>query len=266
MGPLDHPSASLVTGDDTFCFPLFSRLLYMRPVFAVRDRWPRQGSLVTRIGAEVRGLSRSRRRSRSHHRSRVVASSFTSCTLAPLTASDSGTPRPSTNKLRLRPFFSPLRPIRSPPRQGQRGFHQGPVVALPVPGNALQIIVLSQSRPPQRRKETRPVPLLKMLVDGARAAEFLGQGLPLTSRAQHIHNGREDPARRHRPPPTPRLPSIFSAFRPLSNRNQRFDFHPKLLGYFPRFYLRHLGQNHASNCSRLQQLFTDKLFAWLTGN
>ena len=67
MGPLDHPAARLVTGGEAFCFHLFSPLLDMRPVVAVRGRLPSAGSLVTRIGAEVLGLSRSRRRSRSHH-------------------------------------------------------------------------------------------------------------------------------------------------------------------------------------------------------
>jgi len=67
MGPLDHPAARLIAGDDAFCFHLFSPLLDMRPVVAVRGRLPSAGSLVTRIGTEVLGLSRSRRRSRSHH-------------------------------------------------------------------------------------------------------------------------------------------------------------------------------------------------------
>ena len=67
MGPLDHPAASLITGDGAFCFHLFSPLLDMRPVVAMGGRLPSGVPFVTRIGAEVLGLSRSWRRSRSHH-------------------------------------------------------------------------------------------------------------------------------------------------------------------------------------------------------
>jgi len=173
--------------------------------------------------------------------SSVAARSFASCTLAPLATSDSGTPRPSTNKLRLRPFFSPIRRVGPPALDRQRSLHHRPIDALPVPGNALPLVILGQPRSPQPQKKTGPVPLLKMLVDGARAPQFLRQRLPLTSRTQHIHDRGEHLSRRHRLAPSTRPALVFPARQSLSNWNQGFYLRPKLVRYGPRFYLRHLG-------------------------
>jgi hypothetical protein len=86
----------------------------------------------------------------------------------------------------------------APHRSGPAGLSPSPVEALPVPGNALQILLLGQPRPPQRQKETGPLPLLEMLADRARAGECLRQNFPLASSAQSLHNGRKDLARRPR--------------------------------------------------------------------
>src|SRR5208283_3136572 len=87
--------------------------------------------------------------------SSVAVRSFTSCTLAPLATIDSGTPRPSTNKLRLRPFFSPIRGVGPHALHRQRSFGHGPVHALPVPGYAFHLVILGQSR---RTHSARAVP------------------------------------------------------------------------------------------------------------
>src|ERR1035437_1947302 len=46
--------------------------------------------------------------------SNVASRSLTSCVFAPLTTNDSGTPIPSTNRLRLRPFFFRIRWVGRP--------------------------------------------------------------------------------------------------------------------------------------------------------
>ncbi len=63
--------------------------------------------------------------------SKVGSNNFTSCCCAPLTTNDSGIPFPSTRRLRLVPFFSPVRWICSNRLQCQRSFHHGPINALP---------------------------------------------------------------------------------------------------------------------------------------
>jgi hypothetical protein len=80
-----------------------------------------------------------------------------------------------------------------------------------------------------------------MLVNRAGAAKFLGQSLPLTAGAQNVNDGREDLPRRHRFSPAARFALIGPTVRPLSNRKECFNGGPKLIRYFPRFYLWHLG-------------------------
>ena len=69
-------------------------------------------------------------------RFRVASSNFESCTFALLATSDSGTPRASTNRLLLRPFFSPIRRVRPHAFGCQRSFARGPVDTLPIPCDA----------------------------------------------------------------------------------------------------------------------------------
>src|ERR1700736_2763471 len=173
-------------------------------------------------------------------RSKVVVSSFTSCTLAPLATSDSGTPRASTNKLLLRPFFSLIRRVRPHAFSGQRSFPHGPVDALPVPGDALHFVVLGQSGSPYLEKKTFLLPALKIGVHGAGTAVLLGQRLPLTAGAKHIDNRREDLPRRHRLATRSRLAPILPSPRPLSHWNQRLNLAPQHVRHCPRLDLRHL--------------------------
>src|SRR5579875_3879722 len=74
--------------------------------------------------------------------------------------------------------------VRSPTLDDQGSFHQGPIQALPVPGNALHLILLGQSCPPQGQKEAGPVPLLKVLSDTSQdfMCGILGHNLGSTHR------------------------------------------------------------------------------------
>ena len=98
-----------------------------------------------------------------HHLGRLtmMASStasicVTSCALAPVTTSDNGTPRPSTRRWRLLPFFSPIRRIGSDGLLSQRRLEHRPVKALPAPGDALQVVVLGQAPPATAPRRSRP--------------------------------------------------------------------------------------------------------------
>ncbi len=124
---------------------------------------------------------------------------------------------------------------------GRGRFHHGPVHALPVPGNALHLVVFGQSRPPRRHEEIRQAPLLKVRRDRAGAPIILRQGFPLTSRAQDLHDRRKHSARRHRFPSTSRPPLMLALGRTLANGYQGLNLRPKLAGNFPGFYLWHLG-------------------------
>src|ERR1700686_2440885 len=117
--------------------------------------------------------------------SSVWASNFTSCRLAPATISESGAPRPSTSRLRLVPFFSPICRVVSHRVLGQGSFALSPIQALPFPSDPRHIVVLGQSRLPEPHEESFPLPALEIMVNGARASKALGQSLPLATGAQH---------------------------------------------------------------------------------
>src|SRR5687767_2357391 len=82
----------------------------------------------------------------------TASSCVTSCALAPVTTSDNGTPRPSTSRWRLLPFFSPIGRVGSDRLLRQWRFEHGPVDALPSPGDALHLVVLGKPSLPDRLK------------------------------------------------------------------------------------------------------------------
>ena len=70
--------------------------------------------------------------------SSTAANCETSCLLAPVTTSDNGTPRPSTSKWRLLPFFSPIRRVGTYALLRHWRLHHRPINALPSPGDAFK--------------------------------------------------------------------------------------------------------------------------------
>src|SRR6266705_133998 len=94
----------------------------------------------------ARGVARGRGTTTA---SRVAPSWLTSCRLAPITMSESGMPCPSTNTIRLLPFFSPVGRVGPVRLESERGLHERPINALPAPGDAFHVVVLGQSRLPQ---------------------------------------------------------------------------------------------------------------------
>ena len=192
--------------------------------------------------------------------SSVAPNSFTSWRLAPATISESGAPRPSTSKLRLVPFFPPVCRVISNCLLSQRGLALRPIQTLPLPSDPLHLVILRQPGSPQPHKESLLPPSLKMRMDRAGAAKHLGQGLPLTPRAQHIHDGGENIARRNALAAPARSPPELTP--PPDTRiarwQQRFNPRPKVIGHFPGLDSRHRINIYGGEISG-QILFTDKL-------
>src|SRR5258708_3062812 len=166
---------------------------------------------------------------------RAASSWETSCRFAPVTTSDKGPPRPSTTRSRLPPFFPPIGRVGSDLLLRQWGLEHGPINALPAPSDPLHLVVLCQSRSPDRVEHAGTLPFQKPLVDRARAAKgLLGQGLPLAARSQHIHDAFEHQPRRFRFAATARLARVLLSATPPSNRHQRLHPCPKVIGHHPR--------------------------------
>ena len=102
----------------------------------------------------------------------VASSSFTSCALAPLATRDSGMPRASTSRLRLRPFFPPIRGMGTHTRLRQGCLAHAPIDALPAPGDALHLIVFGQPCLPEAKKKSCLLPALKMSMHRTGTAEL----------------------------------------------------------------------------------------------
>jgi len=166
-----------------------------------------------------------------------------SCRLAPLATNDSGMPRASTRRLRLRPFFSPVRGVRPHAFQRQRCFSCRPIDALPTPGDALHLVVFGQAGSPNLQEKALPMPVLKVCMHGARAAILFGQRLPLAASTKHVDDCREDLPRGHRLAPCSRLALVVAPTRPFSRWDQRPNLVPQRIRHCPRLDLCHLGFN-----------------------
>ena len=104
--------------------------------------------------------------------SHTISSWVTSCRFAPLTTSDKGTPRPSTNKFRWLPF-SPIGWIRTDCFWSQGSFYKASVGAWPFPADSLHFIIFSQSSWPKSNQKTT----FRPAKDSTRTAKtFLWQG------------------------------------------------------------------------------------------
>lgn len=158
----------------------------------------------------------------------------TSCRLAPVTTSDSGTPRPSTNRCRLVPFFSPVGRIRTNCLLRQRCLDHGTVYALPAPGDALHFVIFGKAGSPKRNKESRMHPVHKMGMDGTGASiAFLRQGPPLASGSQYIHDCLEYLTWWHRLSASAHLALIRLARIALRHWYEWLNFPPERIGHFP---------------------------------
>src|SRR3712207_2609398 len=105
----------------------------MRRLSALRYPASAHRCLVRRSGVRLRLTTRALS---------TLSSRLPSLTLAPVTTIDNGTPRPSTSRWRLLPFFSPIRRIRADGFLCKGSLHQGAIDALPSPGDALHVVVL----------------------------------------------------------------------------------------------------------------------------
>src|SRR5262245_20148460 len=96
--------------------------------------------------------------------SMVSRTIFRSGRLAPSTARPTGTPWPSTSRLRLTPLLARsvgFLPVFFPP-EGCLG--HAPVHTQPIPIEPLQAVVFEQARLPQRQEDAVPDPLLEAVV------------------------------------------------------------------------------------------------------
>lgn len=159
----------------------------------------------------------------------------TSCALARVTTSDNGTPRPSTNRWRLLPFFPPIRRIGADGLLCQWCLEHCPVDTLPTPGNAFEFVVLSKARLPQRLEESSLGPLHELLVHRTGAAKALGwQGFPLAACPEDIHNGLEDQSRRLRRTTCSRTAQVVLVRVTHWLRHQGLHPSPEFIRHFPR--------------------------------
>ena len=160
--------------------------------------------------------------------------------MAPLTAIDSGSPRPSTSRLRLRPFFSPVGRVPTNAFGCKRRFAHGSVGCLPLPGDALHSVILGQASLPQFLEKTSPVPVLKVLMHRARRTELARQCFPLNAGPQNVNNRREDLPRRHWLASRPSLALVLSPWFPPPCWNQRLNLAPQTIRNCPRLDLGHI--------------------------
>jgi len=164
----------------------------------------------------------------------------TSCRFAPVTTSDNGTPRPSTSRCLLLPFFFPVRWVRANGFLSKRCFGHGPVDTLPTPGYTLHFIIPGKSRAPEGNKESSFHPAHEMSMNGAGAAKSLfRQGFPLAASSEDKQNRFKDLSWRHRLSATADFTDILFTRITFRLRNQRFYLLPKRIGYFPRLNFSH---------------------------
>lgn len=121
--------------------------------------------------------------------------------LAPSTARPTGTPWPSTSRLRLTPFLARsvgFLPVFFPP-EGCLG--HAPVHAQPGPVDAREAVIVEQALLPELEEDAGLDPLLETVVGSGAGAKLGGiEGLPLTARAEDIEDGiGTDPIRSTRP-------------------------------------------------------------------
>ena len=166
--------------------------------------------------------------------SKTSSNCVTSCRFAPVTTSDNGTPRPSTNKCRLVPFFPPVGWVSTDCLLSQWRLNHSAVYALPSPGDTLHVIVFSKSGSPKRNKESGPRPTHKMGMNCARASKaFFGQCFPLAAGSQYIHNTLKYLSRWHRFSASTLFALIRLVLITLWRWYQGLNFFPKRIGYFP---------------------------------
>lgn len=172
--------------------------------------------------------------------SRTASTCVTSWRFAPVTTSESGTPRASTRRCRLLPFFSPIRGVVPDGLPGQGRLGGRPVDRLPVPRDALHLVVLRESRLPEGQKQTGLFPFPEIAVNRAGTPEdLLRQRFPLAPGPKHVDDALEDPAGIQSFSPSARPALVGPAVLPLFSGNQRVHPLPEPVGDFPRLYLRH---------------------------
>src|SRR5512139_695117 len=166
--------------------------------------------------------------------SNVGSSSFTSCLWAPATTNDSGIPLPSTNRLRLVPFFPPIRRTRSDGLQRQRSLHHCPIDTLPAPSNPFHLVVFCKPFAPQTHKNPLAFPVQEVFMDGTRTTEhFFGEGFPLASGPKDIYDSFKDLTGIHGLAASTWSSQILLSFLSLLRWDQRLNPFPKRIRHCP---------------------------------
>jgi hypothetical protein len=106
------------------------------------------------------------------------------------------------------------------------GFAQGPVGALPLPIDPVQVVALGHQSRPDPVHHTVATPALEPPVNGGIIAELLWQAVPLAPRPEAINEGVEDP------PPVSGRTSAAGTGSPIRVED-RFDPTPQVIGDFP---------------------------------
>ena len=121
---------------------------------------------------------------------RVSGTSTMSLILAPSTAKANGIPFASPKRLRLVPFFSPIRRVRTGGFSSKRGFDHGTVYRKPGPVNTNRVIVFIKHHLPDFVEYTSSEPALEPTVGCSARDETAGrQRFPLSTCSQNKENG-----------------------------------------------------------------------------
>ncbi len=146
MADLDHPTPRLLIRVAPLDVRLFAATDDVGNVVMFFDGACVVGTAVAGIGAQVLVAPRVGGLSRLTMTAlRTSSRCLQSLTFAPLTMSENGTPRPSTNRWRLLPFFPPIRRVRPDGFLCQWRLHHRAIHALPPPRDALHVVVLGQA-------------------------------------------------------------------------------------------------------------------------
>ena len=169
MSNLNHIPSRFVSWVDFFLLNFNSSLFDMRNVQLIFDSLLRRFSGISFVSAKILNCLGTF----DNNCIKPAASWLTSCRFAPVTTIESGTPRSSTRRCLLLPFFSPVCRVATNALLSKGSFNHCAIYALPTPGYAFHVIVLCKTRSPKCKEKACTLPSCKMSVDCAGTAESL---------------------------------------------------------------------------------------------
>ena len=154
--------------------------------------------------------------------SRVAQSSLQSWRLAPSTTRARGIPALKVAEAALRSSLGAICGIGASRAVAERGLCHHPIKGLPLPLDALHLVVDLQSCLPQGFEEARFFPFLKAIMNCGTGSQFTREGVPLNTRSEHIHDGCKSLSVGHaRAAPIRRARGLVESRVPLASTTRR---------------------------------------------